>query len=291
MDKVKRQYKKQKTIDTMLPKATGDAELDRLIKDRVSKNSNVARCRMNYTGALNKHAMDITFKSILKDKENHNIHGRQNVLRGIGTSKIERLISAGILSAKDLLEADPTDYMANGLRELIPRWQCKVEQHYTVLANQAALYKDELDAAEEEYKDASDELIRYKDSDAAKSIQRQLAIRRSNPYHSSNRKRPSSSRMAVAPHVEDEVDDPDWRPPLFSAFDDKSGYNGRHLSKYKIDCIVTSVFNHHRKSESFHASQDDGYMRFFYSKSISTTSLLQRYGYGQSKARASVPFK
>ena len=58
---------------------------------------------MGFNAAHNKFAMDITFQSILKDKENHNIHGRQKVIKGIGTTKIERLISAEIYSAKALL--------------------------------------------------------------------------------------------------------------------------------------------------------------------------------------------
>jgi hypothetical protein len=87
MDKVKPpKMKKQKTISSMLPKVTGDPELDRLIRDRVAKQSNVTRCRMLFNAAQNKFEMDITFRSILKDKENHNIHGRQNVMKGLGTT-------------------------------------------------------------------------------------------------------------------------------------------------------------------------------------------------------------
>jgi hypothetical protein len=33
-------------------------------------------------------------------------------------------------------------------------------------------------------------------------------------------------------------------PETFSQFKDKVGYNGRVLSKYRVDCMVMSVFNH-----------------------------------------------
>ena len=78
-------------------------QLDRIIRDRVAKQSNVTRCRMLFNAAQNKFEMDITFRSILKDKENHNIHGRQNVMKGLGTTKIERLIVAQIYSAEGLI--------------------------------------------------------------------------------------------------------------------------------------------------------------------------------------------
>jgi hypothetical protein len=45
----------------------------------------------------------------------------------------------------------------------------------------------------------------------------------------------------------DVLEECDRRPPLFSQFAEKSGYNGRVLSKYRIDCIVTTVFNHRKQ--------------------------------------------
>ena len=179
----------QRFITAMLPKLTGDVQLDKLIKDRAAKQSHVSRCRMNFNAAHNKSEMDITFQSVLKDKENHNVHGRHNVMKGIGSTKIERLIRAEIYSAHALLAADPTDYMASGLHELIPKWQCMVESYYKKLRTEMDVLRAELEVAESDLQDASDELLAYRESDAARAAQRHEQLRRSNPYHSSNRGR------------------------------------------------------------------------------------------------------
>ena len=97
LDIVRQPMKKQRFITAMLPKITGDAQLDKLIKDRAAKQSHVSRCRMNFNAAHNKSELDITFQSVLKDKENHNVHGRHNVMKGIGSTKIERLIRAEVI--------------------------------------------------------------------------------------------------------------------------------------------------------------------------------------------------
>ena len=39
---------------------------------------------------------------------------------------------------------------------------------------------------------------------------------------------------------------PEFWPPQFAKFEDKKGYSGRVISKYQINCLVTSVFNHHK---------------------------------------------
>jgi hypothetical protein len=73
-----------------------------------------------------------------------------------------------------------------------------------------------------------------------------LQLQRVNPYHRNNRQQPSTASQGQPRALEVEVDDPNWTPPLFSSFSDKKGYNGRTLSKYKIDCVVSTVFNHRK---------------------------------------------
>jgi hypothetical protein len=103
LDKVKPQRKKQQTITSMFPKLSGDPELDRLLKERKAKQKmDAGRLRLLMNCAHNRHAMDITLRSIiLKDKDNHNIHGGQlNTIPGLGGTKLRKLISCNILSTK-----------------------------------------------------------------------------------------------------------------------------------------------------------------------------------------------
>jgi Transposase len=239
LDKVKPPKKKQKSIRALLPKATGDAELDRLIKVRNATMSNVSKCRMLYNSAHNKHAMDIKFVSILKDKDNHNVHGKSNCIPGLGSTKIRQLIQCEILSTKDLLVVDPIDYCASKLDHKIPKWQRMVESYYETLKIQRDLRKGEYNVAQAEHEKANEALIRYKNSDTARDIQQQVQRRLANPY----RRIPGGNRAIEVPN---EPSNPNWRPPLFSKFNDKQGYNGRVLSKYRVDSIVTSVFNHRK---------------------------------------------
>ena len=142
---------------------------------------------------------------------------------------------------KALLEADANDYIVSGLHELIPRWQNVVERHYHRLSIERNALESDLKAAIAEFKKANDDLILYKDSDQAKAVQRHLQLQRANPYHRNNRRRPSTASQGQPRALEVEVDDPNWTPPLFSSFSDKKGYNGRTLSKYKIDCVVSTA--------------------------------------------------
>jgi hypothetical protein len=77
LDKVRRpQRKKQRTITSMLPKPSGDPELDSLTKARHAMQMEAKRQRALMNSAHNKHSMDISFRAILKDKENHK-HSRR----------------------------------------------------------------------------------------------------------------------------------------------------------------------------------------------------------------------
>jgi hypothetical protein len=238
LDKVKPQRKKQRTITSLFPKPSGDPALDQLTKERNATATEVSRQKMQLNAARNKHSMDITFSSILKDKDNHNVHGQWNTIPGLGGTKLRKLIDCGILSTRALLEADPVEYMSQRLHHLIPRWQSMVESYYDTLKIQADIYKTALAAAEIKHDESSKALMDYKNSDAARQVQRRM----SNPYRRGLRR----NAAVVVAENDDEATDPNWKPPLFSKFNDKKGYNGRVLSKHRIDSIVITVFNHRK---------------------------------------------
>jgi hypothetical protein len=72
-DKVKPTLKKQRTLPSMMPKPSGDAQLDRLIKARNARSSELSKQRMLLSSASLKNQTDVKFKLIVKDKDNHNI--------------------------------------------------------------------------------------------------------------------------------------------------------------------------------------------------------------------------
>jgi hypothetical protein len=63
-----------------------------------------------------------------------------------------------------------------------------------------------------------------------------------NPYRSNI----GRNNSVILADVDDTMDPNCWKPPLFSKFNDKKGYNGRVLSKHRINSIVTTVFNHRK---------------------------------------------
>jgi hypothetical protein len=248
LDKVKPpQRKKQRTITSMLPKPSGDPELDALTKAWHAKQMEAKLQRALMNSAHNKHVMDIRFMAILKDKENHNIHGAQNLIPGIGRTKIEKLIACNILSAHALMQADPVHFVAHGICHLIPRWQGKVEDYYKSLNRKFKAAQKAYNETVADFEQANKALEEYKDSDTAREVQRRVAIDHSNPYRGGVRRAAGATTTRLTVDNDDTEADPDWKPPLFSKFDDKKGYNGRVISKHVIDSIVITVFNH-RKS-------------------------------------------
>jgi hypothetical protein len=133
LEKVKTQLKRQRTLTSLLPKPTGDAELDHLIRERNDRMSEAAKQRMLLHSARVKHGLDITFLSMLKNRENHNVHGEENCIPGIGGTKLRKLVACNTLSTKALLEADPVEYMAyKSTAHLIPRWQRMMDSYYVI---------------------------------------------------------------------------------------------------------------------------------------------------------------
>jgi hypothetical protein len=148
-EKVKPKLKKQRTLPSMMPKPSGDPELDQLIKERNYRMSNLSKQRMLLSSASLKSQLDVKFNSIIKDKDNHNVHGEANCIKGIGGTKLRKLISCNILSAWQLLDADPDDYIGRpeAIAHLMPSWQEMVLDYYAKLEMQVNFYQSEHDRA------------------------------------------------------------------------------------------------------------------------------------------------
>jgi hypothetical protein len=74
---------------------------------------------------------------MLGDKDNHNIHGSCNMLAGLGSTKLRRLIIAGIHSMHALMGALDNDrtVVNAGLQHLLAGWQDEVDGYYDHLRN------------------------------------------------------------------------------------------------------------------------------------------------------------
>jgi hypothetical protein len=61
----------------------------------------------------------------------------KNIIYELGGTKLRALIASGILSASQLLQANPADYDGSpcSIVHLIPGWQAQVEDHYEMLDN------------------------------------------------------------------------------------------------------------------------------------------------------------
>jgi hypothetical protein len=87
--------KKPRTMDSyMKEKTPGDSELERLTKVKNQRQSDVNRLRMSLLSANRKLEQDMYFRSMMQDKENHNVHGDRNTLPGFGPTKLKQLIEA-----------------------------------------------------------------------------------------------------------------------------------------------------------------------------------------------------
>jgi hypothetical protein len=210
-----RPRKKQKTIDQLfLPlQAMGNGELQHLLNVRARCSSHLAKTKLNYNAAAIRCTSDWQFKGMMSEKDNHNVHGARNFLPGLGSTKLRRLMNAGITSCQELLAADP---LAHKNIKPLANWQRCVESYYDSLKSIAAGRKLDMEQAQRDYDEALDDLVDYQ-------------------------KENGDVEFPTAP-----VDETSDAPVSFSDFKDKKGYNGRVLSKFRIDSMVMSVFNHRR---------------------------------------------
>jgi hypothetical protein len=233
MNKI-RPKKKQKTMKSHF-NAVQDKQLDRLQRLKSDAASRVARSRLSLSSARVRRDTDVRFHSILSDKGNHNIHGTRNILPGLGSTKLQSLIDIGITSMFELLAAEEDEYAHYKYVHLLGHWQELVLLYLNKFDDEIQAALEDLDYAEVDLDVAQSELNDYlsrkRVADEARA--RSEAI---NPYL----RRGNSPTEVIAIDVSN---DP---PPLFSKFNDKTAYNGRVLSKHRIDSIVTTVFNHRK---------------------------------------------
>jgi hypothetical protein len=230
-----RPKKKRRTLDSYFERADGeeDAELRRLTNIKNQRSSQLTNARLNHISCERKMSTDLKFLHVVPDKDNHNVHGKSNVLPGLGSTKIRKLVEHGIYSAFELLRVESNKLSKDfpTITHLIPRWQNLVLDYYE--KHQAALdtARVALDLAEGDYETAVDDLLVYHSSILSDRLQNET-----------NHTVGDGSNC----RGEDDNAGPKRKPPLFSEFKDKKGYNGRPISKHRIDCIVTNVFNHRK---------------------------------------------
>lgn len=229
VQKISHPQKKQKTLKQLFPQRSNDPALEGLRRIKRDALDECGRARGALDNARKELDKDVRFDGMLGDKDNHNIHGRFNVMAGLGSTKLRRLIGVGIYSTHDLLAVhnDDKSIVEAGLENLVIGWQAKVVSYYEQLQTQVNYQRARLEAADECLAVATADLDAY-----IEECNRDKIVL------------PAQRGSAINPYRRQE---PDRTPPLFSEFDDKKGYNGRVLSKHRIDSIVTTVFNSRKK--------------------------------------------
>lgn len=222
-----RPKKKQKTLEGILVPITDKTQAT-LQRRKVHAQTQVTRVRGQVNAEVARHATDLVFGDLMKSKKNHNVVGNDNLIPGLGPTKIERLIHHGITTAFDLMQADPEAEDLIPLRHLLPSWQRKAEVYYEKIQQRVDSLKIEYEEVKTDLKDATKAYVDYMNTPRVR-----------NPYSRANLQR--RRNLPVQPEIEN-----NGEPPEFAKFDDRKGYNGRYLSKYRIDQLVTSVFRHRK---------------------------------------------
>ena len=212
-----RTKKKRKTIQELLPTTTTDPALLQLQNIWSRALSHLFKAKHTYNTAEIKANSDWSFNSMIGDKDNHNVHGARNYLPGLGSTKLRKLMEKNIDTCHQLLCADPRAY-----RDIKPfaRWQSLVRRYYDGLKAVVVSKKSEMDIAQVAYNKAQDNVTKYKEQHGV------------------------TVDESIAPAMTDCTADETASALAFSSFDDKLNYNGKILSKYRIDSLVMSVFNH-----------------------------------------------
>jgi hypothetical protein len=211
-NKIKRQ--KTSILKHFTP-SHNDPHLLKLQRKKTDAMSKFSHARLSLRSGQVKAEADIDLKSLLRRKENHNLVGDHNIIRGLGPSKISALIRNRIYTTKELLHARDEQYP--GICHLLPIWKQKVQEYYDRLKLPLQLLEVAIRDAQEDLENAEMEYANYAllEADCGEGE--------------------INAAVPVSPAVV-------W-PPTFSKFDDKQGYNGRVISKFAVDSIATTVFN------------------------------------------------
>ena len=203
--------KRQRTILHHFQARNSDAEFLRLQRKRADATDKYNNAKLSLLRSQKtKSETDIELRTLLAAKENHNIVGTKNILRGIGSAKIEDLIRNRIYTFKQLLNARPEQHPS--ICRLLPGWKQKVKTYYDDLKAPLAELQAKVDEAKDAMESAEMNFANYTPTDS------------------------TNNRVDLS------NEDESW-PPDFSSFADKQGYNGRVTSKFIVDSIATTVFN------------------------------------------------
>jgi hypothetical protein len=221
LEKIRPACKKRRTIASYLPRADNiHPSLVAATRKKNDLSGKLQRLRMECNGAKVRLEADYEFKHMLDDKDNHNVHGRGNKMKGLGSTKLRKLIAHGIISTKALLRATPASYpeFINKKRQsVIPAWKQIVKDFYKEREKEWTNLSKRVQEVEAEYKDVLEEVT-------------EIANAMAEEYEAELQEGNGVSR----------------RPPLFSKMEDKLCYNGRFLSKYRIDQVVSIAFHYRR---------------------------------------------
>ena len=212
--------KKRRTIQNALGAyPISDVNEAALTRKRNDKKTAMEDAKLELQTAKAKAQADIDFEPLIKEKENRNINGADNILPGLGATKLKRLQNAGIHSARQLIATDPVEYYTSRIGHLLEGWIDIAERYYASLEDTVTGFELSVVGAELEYHQAVAALENYLDG------------------------REPGDGSAEPPREDTEENS---KPPLFSSFNDKKGYNGLVLSKFRVDSIVATVFNHRK---------------------------------------------
>jgi hypothetical protein len=215
----------QQTLDRFCVPREHNNEMRHWMSQKAHCYNKLQQKKLAWSAAKNQCDGDLKFVDMIPSKDNHNVHGSYNILPGLGLTKLRRLVSVGIYSTKALLRANPTLYPS--IKKLLPGWKSKCKALYDGYEANLALCAHELLQAENNYNEAEETLAKYLEE---------------NPIEE-----PVEPEVTTgANHLEEVQDLLICRAPLFSATKNKKGYNARVFSKHRVDCLVTTVFNHRK---------------------------------------------
>jgi hypothetical protein len=179
--------------------------------------SDLRSAKLAHAHALNKEKDRVCFKQLKRIKKARNT--TEAGLPGVGVKKLEELMSEGINDARDLV-----DYAGVPPRWLRDREQTRLFER--IRAKAAAIF--------EERKRETNRLI-----NRIRELEEQL----SEAEAAVELGRIVTEQMAANGEIT-ESETP--QPPLFSKMLDCEGYNGKVLSKDRIDCILMTDFLHRK---------------------------------------------
>jgi hypothetical protein len=161
--KIRPLAKKHKTIVDYLPEADGlHPTLLAATRKKNDLGSKLQRLKMQCQGAKLRFEANYEFRHMLNDKDNHNIHGCNNKMKSLGSTKMRKLIANGILSTRQLLRASPASYPKFYNKKgysVLPAWKAIVKEFYGEKKQEVNRLNELKAALQVQYDDAMEEVV------------------------------------------------------------------------------------------------------------------------------------